>query len=81
MMGSGGGRVIIVHTFYSNDRSSNLAEASRFFVKFVLEMSKNKQKESSLGQFLKKSYRVKWRDHCHLFCVVRFVLPNFYFKF
>ena len=43
MMGSGGGRVIIVHTFYSNDRSSNLAEASRFFVKFVLEMSKNKQ--------------------------------------
>ena len=49
-MGSGGGQVVSVPAFYSDDPSSNPT-----FVKFVFEKNKNKQKEARVGPFLKKS--------------------------
>ena len=53
-MGSGGGQVVSVPAFYSDDPSSNPT-----FVKFVFEKNKNKQKEARVGPFLKKS--CSWR--------------------
>ena len=48
----GGGQVVSVFAFYSNDPSSNPAEAYSFSVKFSFEKNKNKQKESRVGPFL-----------------------------
>ena len=46
-MGRGGGcQVVRVLAFYSDDPSSNLAEAYRFFFKVVFEKNKNKEKEA-----------------------------------
>ena len=41
--------------FYSDDPSSNLAEAKSFSVIFVFEKNGNKQKEAGDGPFFKKS--------------------------
>ena len=40
-----GGPVVSVLTYYSNDPSSNPAEANSFFCKMLFEMNENKQKE------------------------------------
>ena len=52
----GGGQVVSVFAFYSNDPSSNPAEAYSFSVKFSFEKNKNKQKESRVGPFLLKNH-------------------------
>ena len=41
-MGRGGGQVVSVLALYSDDQSSNPAEAYIFSVKFVFEKNKNK---------------------------------------
>ena len=43
-MGRGGGQVVSVLAFYSDDPSSNPAEVYNFSVKIVIEKNKNKQK-------------------------------------
>ena len=47
-MGSGGGQVVSVLTFYSDDPSSNPVEVYNK----LLEKNKNKQKEVADGPFL-----------------------------
>ena len=47
--GRGCGHVVSVLAFYSNDPSSNLAEAYNFSVKFVFEKNENQQKEAGVG--------------------------------
>ena len=47
----GGGQVVSMLAFFSDDPSSNLAIANIFSVKFVFEKNENKQKEAGLGQF------------------------------
>ena len=49
--GRGGGQVVSVLTFYSDDLSSNPADAYSFSVKFVFETNENKQKEAGVGPF------------------------------
>ena len=49
MLGRGGGQVVIVLAFYSDDPSSNPAEAYSFFCKIVFEKNENKQKEAGVG--------------------------------
>ena len=46
--------MVHVLAFYSDDASSNLAEAYSFFCKFVFEKNKNKQKEAWVGPFKKQ---------------------------
>ena len=55
-MGSGGGQVVSVLAFYSDDPSSNPAEAYSFCVKFVFEKNENKQKEAGIGLHLRSTY-------------------------
>ena len=43
IMGRGGGQVVSVLAFYSDDQSSNPADAYSFYVQIVLEKNKNKQ--------------------------------------
>ena len=43
-MGRGGGQVVSVFAFYSDDPSSNPADVYSFSVKFVFEKNENKQK-------------------------------------
>ena len=47
----GGGQVVSVIAFYSDDPGSTPAVLS---VKFVFEKNENKQKEAGLGPFFKK---------------------------
>ena len=57
-MSRGGGQVVSVLAFYSDDPSSNLAEAYSFSLKFVFEKNENKQNEVGVGPFFKKiTYR------------------------
>ena len=49
--GRGGGQVVSILAFYSDDPSSNPAEAYSFFCKLVFEKNKNKQKDR-VGPFL-----------------------------
>ena len=46
-MGRGGGQVVSVLAFYSDDPSSNPAEACEI----VFEKNRNKQKEAGVGPF------------------------------
>ena len=48
-LGRGGGQVVTVLAFYSDNPSSNAAEAYSFSVKFVFENRENKQKEAGVG--------------------------------
>ena len=50
-MGGGGGQVVGILAFYSDDLSSNPADAYSFSIKFVFEKNKNKQKETGVGSF------------------------------
>ena len=52
-MGRGGGQVVSMLAFYSNDPSSNPADAYCFSVKFVFEKNENKQKEAGVGPLKK----------------------------
>ena len=52
--GCGGGQVVSVIAFYSNDRSLNPAEAYNFFCKIVFETNKNKQKRGRVDPLFKK---------------------------
>ena len=54
VMGRGGGQVVSALAFYSDDPSSNPADAYRFSVQIVFEKNENKQKEAGVGPFLKK---------------------------
>ena len=50
-MGRGGGQVVSVLAFYSDDPSSNPADAYSFSVQIVFEKNENKQKEAWVGPF------------------------------
>ena len=54
-MGCGGGLVVSVLAFYSDDPSSIPAEVYNFFCKIVVEKNENKQKEAGVGPILKKT--------------------------
>ena len=55
-MGRGGGQVVSVLTFYSDDPSSNPADASSFSTQFVIEKNENKNKKRpGLAHFLKNN--------------------------
>ena len=58
-MGSGGGQVVSVLAFYSNDPISNPAKAYSFLVKFVFEKNKNKQKRPGLPIFKKNKHSMR----------------------
>ena len=65
-MGRGGGQVVSVLAFYSNDPSSNAAEAYILSLKFVYEKNENEQKEDGVGPFKKKLFILM---HCVAYCV------------
>ena len=52
-VGSGGGQVVRMPAFYSDDLSSNPADTYSFSVKFMLEKNENKQKEAGISPFFK----------------------------
>ena len=52
--GCGGGQVVSVLAFYSNDPSSNPAQVSNFCVKLLLKRTKINNKEAGVGRFFKK---------------------------
>ena len=56
--GRGGGQVVSVLTFYSNDPSSNPAEVYNVSVKLLLKRTKINKKEAGLAHFFKKNYQV-----------------------
>ena len=51
--GCGGGLVVSVLAFYSDDPSSIPAEVYNFFCKIVVENNENKQKEAGVGPIFK----------------------------
>ena len=52
VVGRGGGQVVSVLAFYSDDPSPNPVVAYNFFcIKFVFEKNENKQKEAGVGPF------------------------------
>ena len=53
-LGRGGGQVVSVLAFYSDDPSSNPAEVYNFSVKLLLKRTKINKKEAGVGPFLKK---------------------------
>ena len=48
-LGCGGGLVVSVLAFYSDDPSSIPAEVYNFFCKIVVEKNENRQKEAGVG--------------------------------
>ena len=50
-MSRGGGQVVSVLAFYSDDPGSNPADDYCFFVQIVFEKNENKQKEAGVGPF------------------------------
>ena len=50
-MGGGGGQVVSVLAYYSDNPSSDPADVYSFLLKFVFEKNKNKQKEAGVGPF------------------------------
>ena len=67
MMGRGGGQVVIVLAFYSDDPSLNPAEAYSFFCKIVFEKNENKQ-ERGLGWPTLNKERYAWDGALKIFC-------------
>ena len=53
-MGSGGGQVVSVLAFYSDDPSSNPAEIYNFSVKLLLKRTKINKKEAEVGPFFRR---------------------------
>ena len=60
LVGRGGGQVVRLLAFYSDDQSSNPSNAFSFSVEFVFEKNENKPKEAGVGPFKKQS---AWFDH------------------
>ena len=56
VMGRGGGQVVSALAFYSDDPSSNPADAYRFSVQIVFEKNENKQKKGRRWPFFKKTW-------------------------
>ena len=56
VMGRGGGQVVSALAFYSDDPSSNPADAYRFSVQIVFEKNENKQKKGRSWLFFKKTW-------------------------
>ena len=56
IMGRGGGQVVSVLAFYSDDPSSNPAEVYNFSVKLLLKRTKINKKEAGVGPFKKNVY-------------------------
>ena len=54
----GGGLVVSVLAFFSDDPSLIPAEVYNFFCKIVVEKTENKQKEAGIGPFFKNINRV-----------------------
>ena len=54
----GGGLVVSVLAFFSDDPSLIPAEVYKFFCKIVVEKTENKQKEAGIGPFFKNINRV-----------------------
>ena len=54
--GSGGGQVVSVLAFYSDDASSNPAEVYNFSVKLLLKRIKINKKEDGVGPFLESPF-------------------------
>ena len=54
-LGRGGGQVVSVLAFYSDDPSWNPAEAKSVFYNIVFEKSENKQKEAGVGPLFIKN--------------------------
>ena len=53
LWGCGGGQVVSVLAFYSDDLSSNPAEVYNFSVKLLLKRTKINKKEAGVGPFFK----------------------------
>ena len=53
-MGRGGGEVVSVHVFYSDNPRLSPVKAYNFYVKMVVFRYENKQKEAGVGPFVKK---------------------------
>ena len=53
-LGHGGGQVVSVLAFYSEDSSSNPAEVYNFSVKLLLKRTKINKKRPGLAHFFKK---------------------------
>ena len=60
----GGGQVVSMLAFNSDNPSLNPAEAYSFSVKFVFEKNENRQKEAGLAHFLKKQVRISRLTFC-----------------
>ena len=54
--GRGGGQVVSVLAFYSDDPSSNPAEVYNFSVKLLLKRTKINKKEAGVGPFFRKMF-------------------------
>ena len=55
MLAHGGGKVVSVYTFYSDNPSLNPAEDNCYYCKMLFEKKENKQKKRpGLAHFLKK---------------------------
>ena len=51
VLGRGGGQLVSVLAFYSDNPSSNPSDTYSFFCKFVFQKKENKQKEAGFGSF------------------------------
>ena len=58
-LGRGGGKVVSVLAFYSDNPSSNPAKVYSFFCNIVFEKNENKQKEAHLKKISTKLKKVK----------------------
>ena len=61
-MWPGGGQVVSVLAFYSDNPSSNPADAYSFSVQIVFEKNENKQKRGRGGPFFKKKLHQNMKD-------------------
>ena len=66
MLGRGGGQVVSVLAFYSDDPSSNHAEVYNFPVNFLLKRTKINKKRPGLAHFYKKTPDAIYIPNCGL---------------
>ena len=53
--------------FFTDDPSSNIADAYSFFFRILFKKNENKQKETDVGPFLKKVTQLKKKYLCWLY--------------
>ena len=58
-MGRGGGQVVSVLAFFSDDPSSNPSEVYNFSVKLLLKTTKINKKEARVGPFKKSIIKLR----------------------